>query len=339
MRPNKILLCLFFLIFSLMFIGLSCYEDDVRNPNGPPPPPSEQDAIHLISSDGGQSWTTEIIYSAHTLNSITEKKDTIFYIAGYTAENIGTVLCYNYLTDNWYNSSSNGTIYEFRSLKRISEDRMAVISTQAHATGKKGIYIKRENSDNWENTLEADGINSVHFLSATDGVCVGNFGRIFRTTDGGETWHSIPSPTQTDLLDVNFNGTYGYAVGMLGRIIESTNRGVDWTELTNVPSQQTLRAIEMTDNNTILTVGSNGTILKSTNGGDTWIIIEAPGNLSFNDIEFYYATQVMIAVGSNGTIMRSTNYGNSWYNNSEVTMRALHGIYIDRAGGWHIVGE
>ena len=55
---------------------------------------------------------------------------------------------------------------------------------------------------------------------------------VFRTTDGGETWTSVLSPTRAGFLNaVNFiDGNRGTAVGANGLILRTTTGGTTWIE-------------------------------------------------------------------------------------------------------------
>lgn len=302
-----------------------------------PPVDTTTTAVMMYSTDDGLSWDVKYLRTANKLNSFTELHDSLYFTAGYTTT-VGAVMLVD-LDENWPASAASSFIDEFKSLKTINGQKLIAVCNKNDPIGMEGVVLS-SNGVHFQNTLVTRGLTSTAILSPNEIVCTGELALIYRSTDEGGTWQRIIAPEGTsDLYDVDFYGSIGLAVGKLGTILRTTDRGVSWEKITGVPTQQTLKAVLLIDNNTMITVGSSGTILKSTNGGQSWRIIETLGNYFFTDIEYNYTSSTLILIGSSGAIMRSTDLGENWLNNSEVTERHLHGIYLDNKGNWHIVGE
>lgn len=63
-------------------------------------------------------------------------------------------------------------------------------------------------------SLTSGGFNAVHFINADTGFTFHEYGTLRKTTDGGETWDTVPTPMSSILFDFAFpTPQIGYAVG------------------------------------------------------------------------------------------------------------------------------
>ena len=111
----------------------------------------------------------------------------------------------------------------------------------------------------------------VYFADAERGWIVGAGGTILRTTDGGETWQSVNSGVDADLVDVKFmaDGETGFAVGQSGTLLTSFDGGATWTS--SAPGGGgDLLAIAKDGPASVWIAGAGGTALNSVDGGLTW---------------------------------------------------------------------
>ena len=179
-------------------------------------------------------------------------------------------------------------------------------------------------------------------------VAVGGEGRIFTTTDAGNTWTSRESGTSADL-----NASEGYIsgptwiVGNAGTILRSDN-GVTWTP---VPSGTTsdLWAIAQLDQTHLYAVGAGGFILKSMDGGFTWSQRPSGTTQTLRAISISkHSHDHLLAVGLGGTILRSTDAGETWcglqatttdlysaeaVNDNELLIAGAHGLLMRSKNG------
>src|SRR5262245_20606791 len=84
-------------------------------------------------------------------------------------------------------------------------------------------------------------------------------------------WVKQPSPTTSDLYDVDFaNKNTDFAVGTRGVVVKTTDGGVNW-QLLKSPTSDDLVSVTVIDSLNVF-VGSSGgpTIYKSVDGGNTW---------------------------------------------------------------------
>lgn len=103
---------------------------------------------------------------------------------------------------------------------------------------------------------EDASLRDVTFVDALRGWAVGDRGLVLRTTDGGERWRRVPTPTDWRLDSVTFLGAeLGWAVGGRARpythesrgvVLATTNGGRDWEAISDT-SLPRLRAVRFFD--------------------------------------------------------------------------------------------
>ncbi|RPI75116.1 MAG: hypothetical protein EHM47_03510, partial [Ignavibacteriales bacterium] len=70
------------------------------------------------------------------------------------------------------------------------------------------------------------------FNDANTGYVIGNFGKIFKTTDGGENWSEKNSGTNNVLRSIYFTShNTGYVCGEAGTVLKTTDGGDNWTDI------------------------------------------------------------------------------------------------------------
>jgi photosystem II stability/assembly factor-like uncharacterized protein len=166
------------------------------------------------------------------------------------------------------------------------------------------------------------------------------FGRILKTTDGGDNWFIVPIPVTQQIWEIHFiNSSTGYASGYK-TLLKTTDAGATWVDK-HFPTY--LNAIHFTDINTGYAVADHGHILKTTDGGTDWDR-QKPTNIHLNGVSFADAN-TGIAVGGlfNNTaniILRTTNAGLNWteitYNYSTCNLLSVR--FVNPTTGW-IVGH
>ena len=149
------------------------------------------------------------------------------------------------------------------------------------------------------------------FLSSDVVIAVGDYGYIYKSTDGGSTWtnvftHTISGIT-TDLLAVDFaSETHGWAVGANSYALRTTDGGLTWTVQTprGLPGLS-LTDVYAVDGDTAYVCGrtsAGGEVFYTTNGGTTWT--SAPALIGANTTG--------ISVSPNGTIWLADGVGRVW---------------------------
>ena len=112
----------------------------------------------------------------------------------------------------------------------------------------------------------------VSFHGPSTGVIGGRGGRIFRTTDGGQSWSPVAAAGVTEnVLDFarGRDPHRLWAVGPRGMMLRSLDDGETWQDR-SLGKDITLNAVTFVDDQEGWVVGEFGTILHTVDGGETW---------------------------------------------------------------------
>ncbi len=193
----------------------------------------------------------------------------------------------------------------------------------------------------WQNpTPQGNDLYSVHAISTTTVVAVGEVGSIIRTTNGGSTWTLIKSGycgSDATLYDVYFpTSTIGYAVGDGGVILKSTNAGASWQPQTSGKTS-TLYGVSFVNKDTGVVVGASGVILRTLNGGTSWIQQTSGTTTKLLEVTFK-STTLAVAVGDSGKIIKSTNLGVTWVKKNITNAGYFCGVSFGSSTNGYVVG-
>lgn len=166
----------------------------------------------------------------------------------------------------------------------------------------------------------------IYFRDEKVGWMVGEFGKIYHSTDGGATWQeqqnallgqagiddALNLPTWFGVRFANAND--GVVVGLEGKIAKTTDGGKTWTftaEDLAVTSTDPLYALWFTSNGSDWIVGASGRVLQLREG--EW----KPARLGLRSVAWLRAIDFSDEnngwiVGGYGTILRTTDGGKSW---------------------------
>lgn len=197
----------------------------------------------------------------------------------------------------------------------------------------------------WTRQFTGGSSNEVRQFSRTDADHLwasGSYGRVMRTTDGGQNWSTTLMPDPGMLMhsvkfvdnQVGWTGGEWHGGGVLFR---STDGGVTWQQQQE-PSGQRIMGVWAIDRQTVMVVGG-GTYFaitrRSTDGGVTWTDMPVPLNDSmFLDIFFLDANTGWIT-GLNGGIAKTTDGGVTWQAQNRPANWGLESInFSDANNGW-----
>ena len=193
-------------------------------------------------------------------------------------------------------------------------------------------------------------LNSIYFVNNLTGYCVGDSGRILKTTNGGNNWISksigfiIGFPININSVfftNENTGIAVGGAVGCgnCGTSLKTTNGGMNWIDDVGVFPQNTMKSVFFVTANSGYAVGGNN-IYKSINNGNSWSLQYSFDNANFNSV-FFINSNTGYAVGGQGKILKTSNGGINWNDQNSNGTYLLHSVqflndntgYIASSGG------
>lgn len=162
-------------------------------------------------------------------------------------------------------------------------------------------------------------------------------GKIFGSSDGGQTWATQYSNSNSPSIWSIFplNGQTAYAVGDGGLILK-TSDGNTW-QTQSSPSAYFLFGAYFVNENSGWICGDYGIILKTTNGGSNWSIKSTPTSNRLYDI-FFADENFGWAVGRNGAIISTSNGGETWVSQGSGTSSRLYGVHFLNSSNGYAVG-
>lgn len=236
--------------------------------------------VVVVSIDAGNTWEMRSPNTNASFSDIFSRGSGVAYAIG---EN-GT--CF-YSTDI-------GNTWQQRTVPTTEDLYTGIgptIGTAALVGGSNGIMYKTTDAGvNWYQITSgtSEDINGLGFgpVNSIFAVCDG--GVILVSTDLGETFTPVVSPTTEDLYSVRSsqqNANWLIACGDNGTIIKSTDGGVNWF-LQSTPTTELLNTVLPLTNNLYIAAGENGTIIKTTDGGGDPVSVNEENN-SVSEFKLY----------------------------------------------------
>jgi photosystem II stability/assembly factor-like uncharacterized protein len=211
---------------------------------------------------------------------------------------------------------------------------------------------------------------TVIFLNRSEGWAGGQ-SSLFRTTNGGTTWSSLPIPIGgTAIRALGFTSPFnGWAAAerllhttdggltwqrdssfLFGRdihfedslrgwlctnsaVARTTNGGANWQLVTPVPAGW--KKISVLDFDRVWVLSDDRRIAYTSNGGNSWTIRTAAATGFLNDLAFR-DTLNGVVVGFAGVILKTSNAGINWRSGTQtVTSSRLSSVhFLDSQRGW-----
>lgn len=164
-------------------------------------------------------------------------------------------------------------------------------------------------------------LNEIHFVSDEVGFIIGEQGLVLKTTDGGLSWHEVPTDVSHNLHTISFaNQTTGYINGL-----KTTDGGNSW-ELQE--SSQYYGVLHAIDANTIVAGDDyQSYVFRSTNGGESWSEIgQLFGAGIYTNSFFLNQTTGYFCSWYSGHLAKTTDGGLSW---TEINVNAGASVFDD----------
>ncbi|HZR82019.1 MAG TPA: YCF48-related protein [Candidatus Binatia bacterium] len=190
---------------------------------------------------------------------------------------------------------------------------------------------------------------SACFSSDTDGWVVGELGRVYHTTDGGNTFAIADTGTRNAFLAVACLPDGSVVVtGPKGAAMKTSDGGTTWQTL-QTGAKRALLSVAFPTKDVGVAVGDFGTIIRTEDGGKTWTTIALPtdaalpqleeqgidpGDILLYDIAFP-TPERGFAVGEFGAVFTTADGGKTWTAQKSPVENTLFGVYFaDEKNGW-----
>lgn len=180
------------------------------------------------------------------------------------------------------------------------------------------------------NSPEALGrFEDIYFINSNTGWLIGNFGKIYKTVNGGNTWTITDTLPSSALRSITFTTESKGWVGTLNQnsvLYQTTDGGFSWTGVNlPVPRPQGICGLYALNENFIFGCGrydGYSNFIKSTDGGNTWTTKDMK-QYATSLVDCYFFNQDSgIVVGSlalfpklnKSIVLFTSDGGSSWTN-------------------------
>ncbi|MBV6479284.1 MAG: hypothetical protein HGGPFJEG_02055 [Ignavibacteria bacterium] len=182
----------------------------------------------------------------------------------------------------------------------------------------------------------SQGFNSIHSPDGINVIAAGNSGKIFRSSNSGNTWASYTIPG-VDLKYVTSVENDVWIAGSDGKIYK-TQKVNSTINSYVVNASVSINSVSFINANTGFVCGNEGSVYSTVNGGINWISKNSGiTSVNLNSISFLDAMKG-VAVGNNGMVYLTENGGLNWIlQNIGTTRNLLKAKYFN--DGIAVVGE
>jgi photosystem II stability/assembly factor-like uncharacterized protein len=278
---------------------------------------SGQDGAFLKTEDGGRTWSVSKLPGGGTGMELAFKD-----------AHTGLAIVKEWSPDpipqlNMYRTGDGGLTWDkIMPLRKIHPMRWSGGET-VYLAGDSGLLVSRNAGRDWEVCrLFRFKIEAISFPDTGLGYVLagdesGNAAAVFRTSDGGSHFDSLPLPDSVDYRFLDFpDARTGIVIGegSKGRILfRSEDSAKTWTRVetsgSGIPDLRDLRFF-----NAMKGIGFDlfGSTLRTIDGGITWDPLGSKGKYALYNKAVFPSERIAYRVGEYGTIEKSSDGGLSW---------------------------
>jgi len=150
-----------------------------------------------------------------------------------------------------------------------------------------GNLLKTTDGTNWN---EISGpwpyFNKVYFKNDSTGFLLGGWadGKLYKTTDAGNTWSLAPQAFTNSLVNMIFISENTGFIAEPNSFLKTTDGGLNWNVIYTGNNNNCYGSFDFTDSLNLYFVGYNGNILNTNDGGISWIAKKSFTNNWLNSI-------------------------------------------------------
>ena len=228
-----------------------------------------------------------------------------------------------------------------RGMRRLSV--LAVLLGMAAPVAAGDVIALREIRQNLFGTC---------YANERDGWMVGELGRIFHTTDGGQTWERQEAGTKRPFLAIScLDARTAWIAGKEGIVYGTTDGGASWT-FAKTGSSRHVFALQFPTPMRGHGAGDFGVMVHTEDGGRSWTVQQVPqdiqlpesaidigvdpGDVNLYGLSYGDADHAWLA-GEFGIIMASDDGGRTWRQQRSPVETTLFGVsFADARRGWAV---
>lgn len=262
------------------------------------------------SADAGLNWTQTFV-SPGPLPGFLGSAAPVFANSqtGYFGYGAGFVIKTTDGGASWLQISS-GTGESLNDIDRFPNGNLI-------AVGDNGTLLTSNGVSSWiiHEAFTTFNLTAVQVVGSDGVVTVDEAGRVYRSTNGGESWTAAGStpPSLSPAEDLHFTTLLdGWVIGQgfsTGVLYHTTDGGDSWTPVPDFLGAYV--AVDVVGTN-IWAANVTGLYYRSSDGGNTWIQGDLPASpLQIQDLDFFNES-IGYAVGWGGYAARSDDGGATW---------------------------
>ncbi len=287
----------------------------------------------LMTEDGGYTWKLVRSGTTKALYSMSFPDATHGWIVGQE----GVVLHTADGGSTWARQDTGANVYLF-SVQFLDDNEGWAVgdkSTYAHTTdggehwavGKIGTENDQHLSADEQVLAQEPVLYAVRFVDPKVGWVTGEFGNIFHTTNGGQTWktqqESLMGNGIYDSLDIPtffgaafVNASNGVAAGLETKVARTTDGGAKWAfddlDVKNGGGDPLYQPFVFPDT-TAWAVGAAAMVVHQRSVGEPWLRVPVGEDVNTWLRGVYFLTKDEgWVVGGFGTILHTTDGGQTW---------------------------
>lgn len=343
-------------------------------------------SLFMKTTNGGQTWLKS--WFGYGIQTRLEKVTFFDADTGWVVVQIGFVSIVAKTTNggySWVETVGSSGIYYF--LDVHFTDALHGIAVAAARDPR--IYLTSDGGATWQLVnigiagFSPSGISdfSPYAVSSNQNgyiSIVGKYGRIFLSSDRGNTWSNRSSRFRGRISGIHFfNDNAGIAIIDTNSIIQTTNSGISWDRKTITTSGYLLyggmhfydslhgaisdyygknnftndggltwiqrqgysaEKIFLLDSLRVITIYGNLFITKSSDQGINWSLERLGYSHSYLRGIHFYKSRIGYIVGDSGSVLRTNDKGENWSNQSIGIVTSLRDVFVLDSLTAYIVG-
>ena len=250
------------------------------------------------STDNGLSWLPPSNASGYYVTSLLAKDNYVF---------AGTV------TNGVQRSSDNGVTWEtFLPYDFIYG--LGTAGSRIFASENAHTYVSTDDGDTWNEVPSLEARSPYNFYSSGNLVIAGGTNEVYRSTDGGINFTTIPVSftfSVVNLYNITAIDQDLYMTTSYDGVYKSTDQGLSWFPVNNGMGAKDLLSITVTGSSTLLAGGHYAGLFRSTDAGSSWVK-SMTGISAGATIGAFFDGDSTLLAGTRDGIYRTRNNGLSW---------------------------